>query len=81
MSEDKLDKMFDKISEISERTVRVEVIMKEVANDINDTRRTLRNHEQRINELESHKDSVVGVKDVVAWLAIAGIMVWEVMSK
>lgn len=81
MSEDKLDRMFDKISDISERIVRVEVLIKEVADDTNDTKTTLRRHEERIAELESHKDSFIGAKDIVVWLAITGIALWEVLSR
>ena len=81
MSEDKFDKMFDKILDISERLARIEAMVKETVEDANDTREMLRNHEQRLAELENHKSAVISAKDVVAWLAIAGIMVWEVLAR
>ena len=81
MSEDKLDRLYDKVSEMSERMARVETMMTELTRDMQDVRHTLRNHEERLNGLESHKEATIGAKDIITWLAMAGIALWGVLSK
>ena len=81
MNETQAEKIMDKMTEMSVQLARVEVLMQELANDTKDLKNTLRDHESRIDELESHKHATIGAKDVAAWLAIAGIMVWEVLAK
>ena len=74
------ERLYEKLAEISERLARVEVMMSELTDDMKDTKQTLRNHEARIKELESHKDATVGAKDIITWLVMAGIALWGVMK-
>ena len=73
-------RVYDKLSEISERLARVEVLLSELTGDVRDMKATLRDHETRINELESHKDAAFGMKDIVTWLVITGIALWGVLK-
>ena len=73
-------RVYDKLSEISERLARVEVLLSELTGDVRDMKTTLRDHETRINELESHKDATIGMKDVITWLVMAGIALWGVLK-
>ena len=81
MSDEQILKLMDKLNDIDRRSVKMETLMQEWSADVKDIRQLLREHDKRINELESHKDSVVGAKDVFTWLAIAAIMVWEVLAR
>ena len=74
------NRVYDKLSEISERLARVEVLLSELTGDVRDMKTTLRDHETRINELESHKDATIGMKDVITWLVMAGIALWGVLK-
>ena len=66
--------------DIRERLAKVEVMLGELTDDMKDMKHTLRSHESRIKELESHKDATIGAKDIVTWLAMAGIALWGVMK-
>ena len=77
---DEQGRVYEKLSEISERLARVEVLLSELTGDVRDMKATLRDHETRINELESHKDAAFGMKDIVTWLVITGIALWGVLK-
>ena len=81
MGEGNNDKFWNKLNEISERLARVETMIHERTDDTKEIRNMLKSHEDRLSELETHKASTIGAKDIVAWLAIAGIMIWEVLSR
>lgn len=80
MNDEKLDKLYDKVSEmserLSERLARVETMIHERTDDTKETRDTLERHERRIAELEKHKSSVIGAKDIATWIVMAGIALW-----
>ena len=40
----------------------------------------LKSHEDRLSELESHKHSSVGAREVVAFLVMAGLALWGVLK-
>ena len=80
MNDDKLDRMFNKISEMSERLARLETMIHERIDDTKETRETLARHEKRISELEKHSSAVVSAKDIITWLAMAGIALWGVLK-
>ena len=77
---DEQSRIYEKLSEISERLARVEVLLSESTGNMHDMKLTLRDHETRINELESHKDAAFGMKDIVTWLVMAGIALWGVLK-
>ena len=81
MNEEQTIKLMEKLNDISERIVKIETLMQEWSTDTKEIRQLLKEHERRIAELENHKSATVGAKDIIAWVAIAGIMVWEVLSK
>lgn len=81
MSDEQIMKLMEKLNEMDKRNVKMETLMQEWSSDVKDIRQLLRDYDKRINELERHKDTVIGAKDVITWLAIAGIMVWEVLSR
>lgn len=75
------ERLWNKLNEISERLARVETMIHERTDDTKEIRNMLKSHEDRLAELESHKHATIGAKDIVAWLAITGIMLWEVLKK
>lgn len=81
MSDEQILKLMEKLNDIDKRSVKMETLMQEWSADVKDIRQLLREYDKRIDKLESHKDTVVGAKDVITWLAIAGIMVWEVLAR
>lgn len=70
----------DKLSEISERLVRVETLLDEFKNDNKAIKAKLNNHEGRLQDLENHKASVISVKDIITWLVMAAIALWGVLK-
>lgn len=81
MSEEQTVKVMEKLSDIDKRIVRIETLIQEWTNNTREVRAVLKEHERRISDLENQKSAAIGAKDIVAWLVIAGIMVWEVLSK
>ena len=55
MNAEKVDKIMDKLSEISERMVRVETLLNELKDDSKAMKDKLNNHEGRLQDLEKHK--------------------------
>lgn len=80
MADEKLDKLYDKVSEMSERLARVETMIHERTDDTKEVRDMLERHERRISDLEKHKSSVIGAKDIATWLAMAAIALWGVLK-
>ena len=74
------EKVYEKLSEISERLARVETMIHERTDDTKETRDMLDRHERRIAELEKHKTSVVGAKDIFTWVIMEGIALWGVIK-
>ena len=59
MSGDSSEKIMDKLSEISERLVRVETLLDKITDDNKAIREKLNNHEGRLQDLEQHKSTVI----------------------
>ena len=81
MSDEQILKLMEKLNDIDKRMAKMEVLMQERHTDIQSTYETIREMKKRISDLESHKDSFIGGKDIVTWLAIVGVMIWEVLAK
>ena len=73
MGESQMEKIMSKLTDIGERLVKVETLLKERTADTNIIFDTLRQHESRINELEKHRTQVVSVKDILTWVAMFAI--------
>jgi hypothetical protein len=77
----KLDeKIMLKLSEISERLVRVETLLDKLTDDNKLIREKLNNHEGRLQDLEAHKTSVISAKDIFTWCVMAAIALWGVLK-
>jgi len=73
MGESQMEKIMSKLTDIGERLVKVETLLKERTADTNIIFDTLRQHENRINELEKHRTQVVSVKDILTWVAMFAV--------
>ena len=80
MDEAKLSRMMDKLTEIGERLVVVETLLKERSSDTDTIYKTLRSHADRITDLERYQSKVVGAKDIFTWLAITAIGLYGVIK-
>lgn len=52
----------------------------ERTDDTKEIRNMLKSHEDRLSELESHKYSSIGAREVVAFLVMAGLALWGVLK-
>lgn len=75
-----IDKIMDKLTEISERLVKVETLLDKFTDDNKLIREKLNNHEGRLQDLEQHKTSVVNAKDIFTWSIMAAIALWGVLK-
>ncbi len=80
MSGDSSEKIMDKLSEISERLVRVETLLDKITDDNKAIREKLNNHEGRLQDLEQHKSTVISAKDIFTWAVMAAIALWGVLK-
>lgn len=80
MNDEKLDRLFNKVSEMSERLARLETMIHERTDDTKEIRDMVGRHEKRLSELEKHSSAVIGAKDIITWLAMAGIALWGVLK-
>ena len=80
-NEEYINKVMDKLTDISERLAVVETLLKERSTDTDAINNTLKSFGNRLGELEKHRNQVIGAKDVVTWLAMAAIAAWGVISK
>ena len=74
------EKIMNKLSEISERLVRVETLLDNITDDNKAIKDKLNNHEGRLQDLEQHRTQVVSAKDIFTWLAMAAIALWGVLK-
>jgi hypothetical protein len=74
------DKIMLKLSEISERLVRVETLLDKLTDDNKLIREKLNNHEGRLQDLEQHKSTVVSAKDIFTWAVMAAIALWGALK-
>ena len=78
MDEAQIIKIYDKLSEVSERVARMEAMLQTRAVENERLIATLDEHEERIAALEENKARFFGVKEFLAWSIAVGIAVWGV---
>ena len=74
------EKIMDKLSEISERLVRVETLLEKITDENKAMKEKLNNHEGRLQDLEQHKTQVVSAKDIITWAVMAAIALLGVLK-
>lgn len=87
MSDNQIDRIIDKLDDIQKdqrdmlvRLGKVETMIHERTDDTKEIRNMLKSHEDRLAELESHKSSTIGAREIVAFVIMAGIAIWEVLK-
>jgi len=70
----------NKLSEISERLVRVETLLDKITDDNDAIKERLMNHEGRLQDLEQHRTQVISAKDIFTWAVMAAIALWGVLK-
>lgn len=76
MEDSQIIKIYDKLSEVSERIARLEAMLQARVSESERILATLDEHEERIASLEENKAKFFGAKEFVAWLIAVGIAVW-----
>ncbi len=66
--------------DIRERLAKMETMLHERTDDTKEIRNMLKSHEDRLAELESHKHSSIGAREIVAFLIMAGLALWGVLK-
>jgi len=74
------EKIMNKLSEISERLVRVETLLDKITDDNDAIKERLMNHEGRLQDLEQHRTQVISAKDIFTWAVMAAIALWGVLK-
>lgn len=77
---DSLQDIRENQQDIRERLAKVETMLHERTDDTKEIRNMLKSHEDRLAELESHKHSSVGAREIVAFLIMAGLAFWGVVK-
>lgn len=80
MEDSQLIKLYDKLSELSERMAKVETMLQTRAVENERLIATLDEHEERITTLEENKARLFGVKEFIAWAVAVAIALWGVMK-
>ena len=76
MEDSQIIKIYDKLSEVSERIARLEAMLQARVSESERILATLDELEERIASLEENKAKFFGAKEFVAWLIAVGIAVW-----
>jgi chromosome segregation ATPase len=76
----KLDDIQKNQLDIRERLAKVETMIHERTDDTKEIRNMLKSHEDRLAELEAHKQSNIGAREIVAFLVMAGLALWGVLK-
>ena len=71
-------KMLEKLSDISERLAKVEVMLSERSRATNEIVETLEQHEERIRELEQSDTEMFTTKSLFVWGVATLIAAWGV---
>ena len=80
MAEEKLDKVLNKLDDISERLVKLETLIEGGPNGTSGLCGRLDKLEAKVAELERHRTQVVSFKDIATWTAMAAITIWGVLK-
>ena len=78
MEQDDVVKMLEKLSDISERLAKVEVMLNERVRTAGDILDTLEQHEERIRELEQSDAEMFTMKNLFVWGVATLIALWGV---
>ena len=70
----------NQLVDIRERLAKMETMLHERTDDTKEIRNMLKSHEDRLSELESHKHSSIGAREVVAFIIMAGLALWGVLK-
>ena len=76
-----MTRIIDKLTDIGERLVVVETLLQELTERKKDIYITLKEHDERLTELEQHKARVVTFKDGITWLFMAIIAILGVINR
>lgn len=79
MEQNDVMKMLEKLSDISERLAKVEVMLVERAHAAGDILDTLEKHEKRIRELEQSDAEMFTTKNLFVWGVATLIAAWGVL--
>ena len=80
MEDSQLIKLYDKLSELSERMAKVETMLQTRAVENERFIATPDEHDERITTLEENKARLFGVKEFIAWAIAVAIALWGVMK-
>lgn len=87
MGDSQIDRVMNKLDDIQknqldirERLAKVETMIHERTDDTKEIRNMLKSHEDRLAELEAHKQSNIGAREIVAFLVMAGLALWGVLK-
>lgn len=78
MEQDDVVKMLEKLSDISERLAKVEVMLSERSRATNEIVETLEQHEDRIRNLEQADTQIFTTKNLFVWGIAVLIALWGV---
>lgn len=78
---DRLDDIQKNQLDIRERLAKVETMIHERTDDTKEIRNMLKSHEDRLAELESHKHSTIGAREIIAFLVMAGVALWGALKQ
>ena len=88
MSDNQIDRIIDKLDDIQKdqrdmlvRLGKVETMIHERTDDTKEIRNMLKSHEDRLAELESHKHSTIGAREIIAFLVMAGVALWGALKQ
>ena len=81
MNDENTIKLFEKLSDISERLAKVETMLAERTKATAEIIESIEQHEERITHLEQDTTKVFVAKNVVVWgiatiIALAGVVQW-----
>lgn len=80
MDDAQLIKLYDRLSEISERIARLEAMLQTRTQENERILTTLDEHEERLGMLEKSNEKFFGVKEFVAWAIAIAIALWGVVK-
>lgn len=80
MDSAQITRLYDRLSEISERIARVETMLQTRVAESERINATLDEHDSRLSALEERTAKAFGVKEFAAWAIAIAISVWGVMK-
>ncbi|BAL85087.1 hypothetical protein SELR_pSRC300140 (plasmid) [Selenomonas ruminantium subsp. lactilytica TAM6421] len=79
MTDEQVIKLYEKLSEVSERIARIETMLVTQETENTRLRAIIDEHDERLGKLEESSAKVFGVREFIAWaiavaIAIAGVV-------